>query len=164
MGISEKRAGESLGPQSLIQHYSILVFCLGMDVPRHRIRREEFASKFPTLAAHPGVACDRYYLQSPGPAQPGRIALMVTDFVSHPTRLVRKCRREVHKREGSRAWRDALASDLFQITLLTAFPGKAEKLRKLLAGEKFPVVVEVVPGLAGLLASRPFVTGRRDHG
>lgn len=163
LGLSEKRAGESFGPQSLIQNYSILLYCLGIDVRRNRLQREEFKSHFPTLAAHPGVACDRYYLQSPGPGQPVRIALLVTDFASHPARLVRKCRREVHKRESSEPWRDAIAAGLFQITLLTAFPGKAERLQKLLGAERFPVVVEVIPGLAGLLASQPFVTHGRTR-
>jgi hypothetical protein len=162
LGLNEARALRPMGTQALVQNYSILLFCTAAD-RRLRMTGAEFRARFPGLlptdaergqGKGQGLSTNRYYID-PGdiPALGGRprLAIMVADFRSHPRRLVRKIRREFHKRECLKSFRQLFDDDQFLITLLTAFPEKAATLEAALARETFRTRVEVVPGFAELL-------------
>jgi hypothetical protein len=83
-----------------------------------------------------------------------RLALMVPDLGSHPRRLVRKVRREVHKRREVGGWLLSLIQQrLFSVTVLTGFPGKARQIRAALEHQdEFHFRVEIVPGYGEILS------------
>ena len=121
--------------------------CLGPSL-RERMTAEEFAERFPKLAIK-GLGASRYYLDRDGDNV--RLALFLPDFQSDRRRLIRKVRREIDRRMRHPEWNRLIRGNLFLITLLTAFPKKAEVLRRDLGRERWPHRVEVVPSIANLL-------------
>lgn len=150
LGVSEKWLERPMGPQALIQNMSILSACCLGDTPRERMTAEEFAERFPKLLAK-GLGSSRYHLDKDEGRGLVRLALFLPDFQSDSRRLVRKVRREFDRRMKHPEWNRLIRSGLFLVTLLTAFPNKAEGLSRLLGREPWPHRVEVVPSIANLL-------------
>ena len=164
LGLDEARAVRPLGPQSLAKRYSELLFATAATPPRVLLTGSEFKAKFPRLAPTEaeiregkgrGLSSDRHYIDAgefPPLGGKPRLAFIVTDFRSHQRRLVRKVRREYHKRASLSGFRDLLQADQFLFTVLTPFPKKAALIAAGLSGEPFRARVETVPGYAELLA------------
>ena len=164
LGLDEVRAVRPLGPQSLAKRFSEILFCAAVTPPRVLLSSSEFKAKFPRLAPTEaeiregkglGLSTDRYYIDAgevPYLGGKPRLALIVTDFRSHQRRLVRKVRKEYHKRACLSGFRELLQADQLLFTVLTPFPKKAALIAAGLSGEPFRARVETVPGYAELLA------------
>jgi hypothetical protein len=165
LGLDMRRAGRPFGAQSLIHRFSTLLYCAAGPVRRVLLTGAEFGARFPHLRPTEvelaegrgrGLSTNRYYIDAgdaPGHGGKARLALLVADFRSHQRRLVRKCRREVGKRESIGSFRVLMQGDLFMVTLLTPFPEKAAILAAALSRESSRARVEVVPGFAQLLTT-----------
>lgn len=158
LGVSEKWLDRPMGPQALIQNVSILAACCLGPAPRERMTAEEFAERFPQLVVR-GLGSSRYCLDRDAGSGLVRLGLFLPDFQSDRRRLVRKVRREFERRMRHPAWNRLIRDGLFSVTLLTAFPKKAEVLAESLARESWPHRVEVVPYLARLLVQE----GSHEH-
>lgn len=150
LGVSEKWLEKPMGPQALIQNVSILSACCLGPTSRERMTGEEFAQRFPGLVVR-GLGSSRYYLDRGEPGGAVRLGLFLPDFQSDARRIVRKLRREIDRRMKHDEWNRLIRNDLFVVTVLTAFPHKAERLEQLLARERWPHRIEAVPSIANLL-------------
>jgi hypothetical protein len=164
IGLDESRAVRPLGPQSLAKRYSELLFSTAVTPPRVLLTRSEFKARFPRVAPTEaeigegkgrGLSSDRYYIDAgelPHLGGKPRLAFIVTDYRSHQRRLVKKIRREYHKRACLSHFRELLQADQLLFTVLTPFPKKAALVAAGLSGEPFRARVETVPGYAELVA------------
>src|SRR5690606_4762836 len=129
LGVREKWLERPMGPQALIQNMSILAACCLAEPPRERMTAEEFAGRFPGLVVR-GLGASRYYLDRDEARGVVRLALYLPDFQSDVRRLVRKVRREFDRRMRHPEWNRLIKGGLFLVTVLTAFPRKADALRQ----------------------------------
>lgn len=150
LGVSEKWLEKPMGPQALIQNVSILAACCLGPAARERMTAEEFTERFPGLVVR-GLSSSRYYLDREESGGAVRLGLFLPDFQSDARRLVRKVRREFDRRLRHKEWNGLIHNSLFVVTILTAFPGKADRLGQLLSRERWPYRIEVVPSIANLL-------------
>ena len=150
LGVSEKWLEKPMGPQALIQNVSILAACCLGPAARERMTAEEFTERFPGLVVR-GLSSSRYYLDREESGGSVRLGLFLPDFQSDVRRLVRKVRREFDRRLRHKEWNGLIHNNLFVVTVLTAFPGKADRLDQLLSRERWPYRIEVVPSIANLL-------------
>jgi hypothetical protein len=147
-------AGTSLGPQALLTNLSILNYCTLGEPRSERMTRPEFLRLFPDLAACGVLGSShrtKFHLDRAEPAQP-RLGLFVPAFNRNPWRVVKKCRREIHRRaEAGDAYKEMIATELLSLTVLTFHQSKASRLERWLESEPFHSRVVVVPGIRDFL-------------
>lgn len=121
--------GTALAYEGLIRHYGVLAFCHGGKIRRELLTQAEFVARFPdhddsSLLGHP------YYVdQVAGHDCLGLI--LVNDLEDH-LRIVKKCRRVIHRRLENAGFRRTINAGRFVVAIVTAFPEKKAKLEEAL--------------------------------
>jgi len=142
--------GEALGEQALPTRYSILRFCCNGE-ERQVLRTGEFAVEFPECVSK-GLPHEPYYYDNVDGVP--RLSLMMVDLGAEAGRIIRKCRRVFGERLKVKAFRELIEEDAFSVTVLTPRESKKTAIdaaRKRATNFPYPIRVEVVPKLAGVL-------------
>jgi hypothetical protein len=163
LGLASQRAG-SLSELAKIRHYALLAFCCLESVRRQRLAAAEIQQHFPDLyrAGMPGS----YYVDlTPGVR---RLGLARVDAGGHGRwdRTLETCREDVTAHRLHPGFRRLLQAGQFEITILTPFERKAERLRDALLGlpdtKRMPVQVVALPHLLSLIAPHSRHAARKE--
>lgn len=158
-GIPPQRCGP-LSEPAKFRAYALLRFCCLSDRPRHRLMPNELKRHFPELD-RPGLPSG-YYLD---PSGPKRLGFLRIDTGHHGRwdRVLQTLREDVRDHAIQPAFARLMRADRFEITLVTVFRPKAERLRASLAtcpeARQVPVQVLAVPELLPLI-----IGSRRSKG
>lgn len=150
-GLPEERSGPLSEPAKL-RAYAILQFCCLSKQFRHRLMPEELKRQFPELD-RPGLPSG-YYLNPDGPK---RLGFVRVDAGHHGRwdRVLQTLREDVREHAQQPAFARLAQAGRFEITLLTVFRTKAERLTDCLAASpearRIPVNVLAVPDLLPLV-------------
>lgn len=146
--------GKPLTPDPLIRAYAILAFCKLQGRSHERLTPAEFEGHFPELVRR-GQRTE-YYIDSDESGH--RLSYIRVDYGGQGRwdRLIARLRKDISKRCEAEAFRKLILSGEFSLTVLTALPQKAERLRQAVAGLEdplpVPVRVELVPELLEMIA------------
>ena len=152
-GIVAKRSGPLSEPAKL-QAYAMLSFCCGPNSVRHKLTRIEVARHFPELDRS-GLP-DRYYFNT---ENKGRLGLVRYDFGHHGRwdRVVEATKRDIRSHLNEPGIRHLISADRFEISILTVYPQKAQRLRTVFephsASLRIPIGVYDFPQLVPLITS-----------
>ena len=154
-----------LSEPAKVRAYAMLVFCCLHDVPRERLTADDFQTHFPDLY-RPGMSAN-YYIDTTGNRP--RIGLLRVDFGGRGRwdRIISRVRRDIEAHYLAAGFRRLLARQSFEITVVTALPQKAGRIRQALAGHcdarRVPIRVVAMPDLLHLVMPppTPVVTDRR---
>ena len=144
-----------LSEPAMLRALAILRFCCLSESPRHRLLAVELANKFPDVA-RPGLP-DSYYFDPHGY---GHIGLIRIDIgrKGRWDRIVQSVRSDIGTHLRNAGFRRLIQSGRFEITILTLFRQKAQRLREALAvhadTRRVPVRVAAMPELLPLLSCR----------
>lgn len=144
-----------LSEPAKLRALAILRFCCLSDSPRHRLLTVELTKRFPDVA-RPGLP-DGYYFD---PLGNGRIGLIRVDAgrKGRWDRIVQSVRADIDTHFRNGGFRRLIQAGCFEITLLTVFRQKAERLREALAphidSRHVPVRIVAMPELLPLLSCR----------
>jgi hypothetical protein len=150
-GVSAKKT-KPLGPQSLVAEYGTLAYCcLGAKPDRERLTVREVHQLYPDLV-HKKLDSSHYYLDHD--AERPRLALIRVDHGGAPDHLARKCKEEILRRAQIPVFHQLITYQRFIIAIPTVTDEKAVAIREAVARCRVsaPVHIEVVPGLADLVA------------
>jgi len=154
--LAENRHGP-LSELAKIHNYALLAFCLLTDAHRQRLTADELEQHFPALH-RPGLPLN-YYIDSTS-AQP-RLGFIRVDMGGHGRwdRVLATCRRDLETHWQHPGFQPFMRRQRFEITLITALPQKAQRLREALAsgGDWRGSIVRIVamPELLNLIAPPP---------
>ncbi len=153
LGIDAKRYGPLSEPAKL-RAYAMLRFCCEQNSVRHKLTRIEMAKHFPELDRS-GLP-DRYYFNT---ENKGRLGLVRYDFGHHGRwdRVVEATKRDIRNHLIEPGIRHLILADRFEISILTALPQKAQRLRAVLETHslslRIPIGVYDFPQLVPLITS-----------
>lgn len=152
-GLDESRSGP-LSETAKIRAYALLLFCCGSDQPRYRLTADELSSRFPALhrPGMPGTYCL-------APEKSGCIGLTRID-AGHSgrwDRIVESVRDDIALHRRLPGFRQLILCRRFEITVLTVFPAKAERIKSAIQAlpevKHVPVHVVAQPELLPLINS-----------
>ena len=152
-GLDDKRAN-ALGYEAAVYHYGVLMFCCGGGTLRQLLTSKEVDQQFPEHS-HRSLLRSAYYVDHHDGQD--RLGLILVDRGEDYQRLVRKCRREVYRRQEIPAFFKRIREGGFVISIVTAFPEKKAKLEQALEDPSYRSVLYRVVlrrGLADLLVNR----------
>jgi hypothetical protein len=146
---------ETVSKQALQRRFAMLQFCCGPP-RRNKLTPQELSSRFPDLFRF--GSCHNYYFTHRN-SQP-RLGFLRVDLggPGRWDRIVSKTLGDIHWHFAVPLIRKLLASNSFEITVITAQPEKAERIRELLLKKhqlSMPARVEALPELSRLLTSPP---------
>jgi hypothetical protein len=153
-----KMSPERIGPLSepaKLRALAILRFCCLSDRPRHRLLADELRASFPDVA-RPGLS-DGYYFDSQGS---GRIGLIRVDAGRRGRwdRVIQSLREDVDNHVHCPGFRKLIQAGRFEITVLTVFRQKAQRISDSLAQHpdtrRTALQVVAMPELLPLLSCR----------
>jgi hypothetical protein len=153
-GLPEERIGPLSEPAKL-RAYAMLRFCCLSDTPRHRITMDDLVRNFPRLV-RPGLP-DGYYIDPHGP---GRLGLARIDAIRQGRwdRAVQSLREDIDAHVTRPGFRQLIQAGRFEITLLTVFRQKAQRIYDSLSqcrdAGRVPIQVVALPELLPLLSTR----------
>ena len=154
--LAEERHGP-LSELAKIHNYAMLAFCLLTDAHRERLTSAELQRHFPALH-RPGLPMSYYIDTTSG--QP-RLGFIRVDTGGHGRwdRVLAACRHDLETHWGHPGFQPFIRRQLFEITLITALPQKAQRLRDgLTSGDDWRAsVIRIVamPELLNLIAPPP---------
>ena len=121
------RRREGLDPNALAEAYGILLFCTRKGAARTKLRKDQFAAKFPELAAR-GMRSTNYFLDDE--EEPRRIGFVYVDRGIETSRVARRVAQvAIKKRLEHEAWRtNILHSRRFSVGIVTPTEQKATTL------------------------------------
>lgn len=146
-----------LSETAKVRAYAMLAFCCLHDSARERLTAVEFQTHFADLY-RPGMSAN-YYIDT-ADARP-RIGLLRVDFGGRGRwdRIIGKVRRNIEGHFMDAGFRRLLSHELFQITVVTALPQKALRIRQTLAthrdARRVPVRIVAMPDLLHLVMPPP---------
>ncbi len=163
-GINPPKRGP-LSETAKMRAYAMLAFCCMHDTARERLTAVEFQTHFPDLY-RPGMS-GNYYIDT-ADKRP-RIGLLRVDFGGRGRwdRIIGKVRHDIEGHFMDAGFRRLLGHELFEITIVTALPQKALRVRQTLASHRdahrVPVRVVAMPDLLHLVMPppTPIVTDER---
>ena len=152
--------GKHLSEQPKIRAFAALSFCLRDSIRRHLLTRAEFREFFPDLAA--GVRRVFHYIDNEGPVK--RLSFIRVDYGKTETikldQLIAYLRRDIRKMLLTPAAVPYVDAGQLQLTVLTAFQQKAERLERTIQDVELslalPVRIHVIPELRELVAPISF--------
>lgn len=151
-GLSAERSGP-LGEAAKLRAYAMLRYCWLSGCPRHLLTADELKRYLPT-AHRPGLPSG-YYFEPDGK---GRLGLLRIDAARKGRwdRSLHSLRQDINSHVLYDAFRQLVAAGRFQITLLTALPQKAARMREALLAlpdaRRVPVEVIAMSELLPLAA------------
>lgn len=149
LGLPNSFAG-SLGEQALPTRYFVLLFCCDEE-SREVLTPSEFAEEFPDCSDK-HIPKEPYFFDSEGRVP--RLSYLMADLGADSGRIIRKCRRVFGERLKVEGFRKLIEDDAFSVTILTQQASKKsaiESARKRAPDFEYPVRVEVVPELMGMV-------------
>ena len=152
-GVIAKRSGPLSEPAKL-RAYAMLRFCCGQYSVRHKLTHTEITKHFPELDRS-GLP-DRYYFNT---ENKGRLGLVRYDLGHHGRwdRVVEATKQDIRSHRSEPEARRLISADRVEISILTVFPQKAERLRTILephsASLRIPIGVYPFPQLVPLITS-----------
>ncbi len=154
VGSQDTQMGPLSEPAKL-RALAILRFCCLSERPRHHLMPCELKTRFPDVA-RPGLP-DGYYFDPHGN---GRIGLIRIDAgrKGRWDRIVQSIRRDIETHLQNAGFRRLTEAGCFEISILTIFRQKAQRLREALASHtdscRVPVRIVAMPELLSLLSCR----------
>jgi hypothetical protein len=153
LGLAADRHGP-LSESAKLRHYALLAFCCLRDSRRERLTAIELQQHFPQLYRDgmPGT----YYIElTPGVRRLG-LARIDAGHVGRWDRILQTCREDFHSHQLQPGFRKLIQAGQFEITILTPFQCKAERLRDALLAtpqtQRLPVQAVALPELLPLIA------------
>ena len=151
--LDESRSGP-MSETAKLRAYALLLFCCLSDKPRHRLTASELSQQFSVLH-RPGMPGTYYY----DPTGAGCIGLARIDAGHYGRwdRVVDSVRDDISLHRKLPGFRELIAAQRFEITVLTVLPAKAERtvsvLKSLPEVKHVPVYVVAQPELLPLICS-----------
>ena len=144
-----------LSEESKIRRFAMLTFCCLGATPRIRLSPAILQDTFPTFDVTSLTA--GHYLQV---TTEKIIGFLRVDMGGEGRwdRVLAKCAEDARGIATNPTWRERVASQCFEITIATALPQKAERLRLALieSPPPLPTRIAVIPELLNLIAPLPF--------
>lgn len=143
-----------LSETAKLRAFALLHFCCLTGRSRLRLTAEEIHQNFPDLY-RPGLPTGYYY----DPANSGRMGLARVDASpgGRWDRMIETLRADMTDHLRQPSFRRLVEAGRFEITLLTVFPEKADRIRTTLTQhrdlERVPVRIESVPELLPVMLS-----------
>jgi hypothetical protein len=151
-GLAADRCG-SLSESAKLRHFALLAFCCLRSTRRERLTAAELRQHFPQLYRDgmPGT----YYVElTPGVRRLG-LARIDAGRRGRWDRILQTCRDDVYSHALQPGFRKLIQAGQFEITILTPFQSKADRLRDALHADpgmqRLPVRAVALPELLPLL-------------
>lgn len=155
LGLTDDRCGR-LSEPAKIRAYALLRFCCLSENARVRLTRQDIATRLPEFD-RPGLP-NTYYFDGIGRGRLG-IARIDAGHRGRWDRIVQTIRQDVAAHVRRPVWKQLFAAGRFELTLLTVFPEKAQRIRESLAQHPdvslATVQVVALPELLPLITSMP---------
>jgi hypothetical protein len=153
LGLAADRHGP-LSESAKLRHYALLAFCCLRDTRRERLTAIELLQHFQQLYRDgmPGT----YYVElAPGVRRLG-LARIDAGRRGRWDRILQTCREDLHSHWLQPGFRKLIQAGQFEITILTPFQCKSERLRAALFAnsqtQRLPVQAVTLPELLPLIA------------
>ncbi|MEZ5940297.1 MAG: hypothetical protein R3C18_02820 [Planctomycetaceae bacterium] len=143
-----------LSETAKIRAFALLHFCCLSGQPRLRLTADDIRQNFPDLY-RPGLPTGYYY----DPAHSGRLGLARVDASQGGRwdRVIETLRSDITDHLRQPSFKRLAEAGRFEITLLTVFPEKADRIRTALARhrdlDRVPIRIESVPDLLPVILS-----------
>ena len=140
-----------------IRRFAALTFCCLTSILRQRLTAAELADQ--VAGVNDSDADTPYYVTLD--ESPTRIGFLRVDLGGHGRwdRILAKCQQDVRDHANDPNWLPWIASNRFEVTLVTALPHKAERLHHALSQQEhpppIPVRITAIPELLYLIAPPP---------
>jgi hypothetical protein len=148
---SNARFGPLSEPAKL-RAYAVLRFCCLSEQPRHRLLPGELRRHFPELD-RPGLPSG-YYLDPTGPKRLGFLRVDA-GHRGRWDRILQTLRDDIRDHASQSAFTRLVRAERFELTVLTVFRSKAERIKECLASlreaKSVPVKVAAIPELLPLI-------------
>jgi hypothetical protein len=152
-GLGDDRIGHFSEPAKL-RAAALLRFCCLSDRPRHLLLPSDIEHSFPSLYRD-GMPSGYYF----DPKGPGRLGLARVDLGRRGRwdRVIQSLRQDITQHWHRPGFRDFIQAGRFELTVLTVFRQKAQRLQtalsKLRDAQRLPMRVVAIPELLPLVAS-----------
>ncbi len=140
-----------------IRRFAALTFCCLTSILRQRLTAAELADQ--VAGVNDSDADTPYYVTLD--ESPTRMGFLRVDLGGHGRwdRILAKCQQDVRDHANDPNWLPWIASNRFEVTLVTALPHKAERLHHALSQQEhpppIPVRITAIPELLYLIAPPP---------
>jgi hypothetical protein len=140
-----------------IRRFAALTFCCLTSILRQRLTAAELADQ--VAGVNDSDADTPYYVTLD--ESPTRMGFLRVDLGGHGRwdRILTKCQQDVRDHANDPTWLPWIASNRFEVTLVTALPHKAERLHHALSQQEhpppIPVRITAIPELLYLIAPPP---------